>query len=336
MRTLNLNYPAVGAFVVAMLVAAIAAVAMLAGRSGPSDGYHVVLDNVADIRFGTVVRYEGYPVGQVDRIVPQPAGAGMSFRVELSVERGWRIPSDSVARIGSSNLLANKTIDISGGVSQVAIAAGDAIPGAPPADMFAAMSSLAGDIGDLNRDSVRPLIDRIGGVVAEIDTLIRRDLGRITASVAMVAGDAETRIPDILASLDSMTAELDSTVGAVHGLMTPETVDSIGRTIRNAEAMSAGFADLGGRLAGTAAQVEILVERLDLLVAAHEGEVADALGNAAYVLRSVAQSIDSISNDLEGSARHMNEFSRQIRQDPGALFDMPWRDGASYPAGVPR
>lgn len=336
MRTLNLNYPAVGAFVVAMLVAAVAAGAMLTGRSGPSDAYHVVLDNVADIRFGTVVRYEGYPVGQVDRITPQPGDSGMSFRVELSVARGWRIPTDSVARIGSSNLLGNKTIDISSGVNVAAIAPGSAIPGAPPADMFAAMSSLAGEIGDMNRDSVRPLIDQIAGMVGEIDLLIRRDLGRITAGVALVASEAEDRVPEILASLDSMTAELDGTVGTVRRLMTPETVDSIARTIDNAEAMSASFADLGGRLAGTAVQVELLVDRVDALVARNEGEVAESLENTAYILRSAAQSIDALSHDLEGSARNMNEFSRQIRQDPGILFDMPWRNGAPQSAGVPQ
>ena len=336
MRTLNLNYPAVGAFVLAMLVAAIAAMAMLAGPSGGSDRYHVMLDNVSDIRFGTVVRYEGYPVGQVDRIVPRPADAGMSFRVELSVEEGWRIPEDSVARIGSSNLLANKTVDITGGRSETAIRVGEAIPGAPPADMFAAMASLAGEFGDMNRDSVRPLIDQIASVVAEIDRLVRRDLGQITGSVASVASDARGRVPDILASLDSMTADLDSTVGIVQDLMTPETAGSIGRTIRNAESMSASFADLGGRLAGTAARLDGLIGRVDQLVAAHEGDVAESLGNTAYVLRMVAQSIDSISHDLEGSARNMNEFSRQIRQDPGVLFDMPWRNGAAVPAGVPR
>ena len=60
------------------------------------------------------------------------------------------------------------------------------------------------------------------------------------------------------------------------------------------------------------------------------------LGAMGDVLRTVAQSVDSISHDLEGSARNMNEFSRQIRQDPGALFDMPWRDGATYPVTVPQ
>ena len=72
------------------------------------------------------------------------------------------------------------------------------------------------------------------------------------------------------------------------------------------------------------------------MAAEHEGTVAESLENAAYVLRSVARSVDAITHDLEGSTRNMNEFSRQIRHDPGALFDMPWRDGATYPAAVPR
>ncbi len=336
MRTLNLNYAAVGAFVLAMLAAAVAGGAMLAGGSGPHDEYHVILENVADIRFGTVVRYEGYPVGQIQRIVPEPAGASMVFRVELSVERGWRIPADSVARIGSSNLLANKTVDITAGQRDTIIAVGGPIPGAAPSDVFAAMSSLAGELGDLNRDSLRPLIDQVGGVVAEIDSLIRSDVGQITSSLASVAGDAENRIPTILASLDSMTTELDSTVSAVQSLMTPEIVESIGDTVRNAETVSASFVGMSGRLDGTAAQLDGLITRLDQMVAENEGEVSDSLGNAAYVLRTVAQSIDSISHDLEGSARNMNEFSRQIRQDPGALFDMPWRNEAAYPVTVPQ
>jgi phospholipid/cholesterol/gamma-HCH transport system substrate-binding protein len=39
-----------------------------------------------------------------------------------------------------------------------------------------------------------------------------------------------------------------------------------------------------------------------------------------YVLRTVSQNIDSITNNLEGTSRNMNEFSRLIRQNPGLLL----------------
>ena len=65
MRHQGLNYAAVGGFVIAMLVAALGAAITLTGGVGSHDRYGVVFDNVADVRFGTQVRYEGFPVGQV-------------------------------------------------------------------------------------------------------------------------------------------------------------------------------------------------------------------------------------------------------------------------------
>ena len=89
-----------------MLVATIGSVSMMMGRTGPTDEYHLVLDNVTDIKFGTLVRFEGFPIGQVERIAPFAEGSQMNFRVDLSVREGWHFPVDSVARIGSSSFLA--------------------------------------------------------------------------------------------------------------------------------------------------------------------------------------------------------------------------------------
>ena len=118
----KINYVIIGVFVTTMLAAGVGSVALLAGRTGPADHYFMVLDNVSDVKFGTQVRYEGYPVGQVEGITPMVDGAGMEFRVEVTIQPGWRIPSDSIARIGSSSFLAAKTIDINSGNSPVAVA----------------------------------------------------------------------------------------------------------------------------------------------------------------------------------------------------------------------
>src|SRR5512132_3637446 len=64
----------VGVFVLAMLSALIAGIALLTGRGGPADRYFTVYNNVTDVRFGTPVLYEGYPVGRVEAVTPRPAG----------------------------------------------------------------------------------------------------------------------------------------------------------------------------------------------------------------------------------------------------------------------
>jgi phospholipid/cholesterol/gamma-HCH transport system substrate-binding protein len=48
--------------------------------------------------------------------------------------------------------------------------------------------------------------------------------------------------------------------------------------------------------------------------------VDKSVADLEYILRAVAQNIDAITNNLEGSTRNMNEFSRLIRQNPGLLL----------------
>ncbi len=92
MRNHFINYTTVGVFVAAMIVALLWALAQISGRTGPSDGYAIVMDAVTDIDYGTLVRYEGYKIGQVERIVPEWVNGKYQFRVFVSVEKDWKFP----------------------------------------------------------------------------------------------------------------------------------------------------------------------------------------------------------------------------------------------------
>src|SRR5215468_8863719 len=99
MRNYSINYVTVGVFVSAMVVALIVTLTLIAGRTGPRDHYRVLFDNVTDIKYGTVVRYEGFAVGNVDAIDPIYENGKYRFGVEVSVRQGWRFPVDSKASI---------------------------------------------------------------------------------------------------------------------------------------------------------------------------------------------------------------------------------------------
>ena len=73
MKRDNINYLMVGSFVLAMGVALVVLLFAITGRSGPIDTYYVVYDNVAGLNFGTGVFFEGYRIGQVEAVTPQPA-----------------------------------------------------------------------------------------------------------------------------------------------------------------------------------------------------------------------------------------------------------------------
>ncbi|HEX4872007.1 MAG TPA: MlaD family protein, partial [Nevskiaceae bacterium] len=181
----------VGAFVLALLVSLVFVLALLAGRTGETDRYHTVYSNVAGLKFGSQVLYEGYPVGQVERIEPIQEGNRTRFRVELSITRGWKIPEDSLARPTSSGVLAPQTVSITAGRSEQVLAPGAMIRPAQGADLLSTLSSAAGSFDELTDTGLLPLMENLNRQVTRfgelLDTQVQpltRDAGVIVAATA--------------------------------------------------------------------------------------------------------------------------------------------------------
>ena len=61
-------------------------------------------------------------------------------------------------------------------------------------------------------------------------------------------------------------------------------------------------------------------------------QINAAVTDLRYLTDSVSRHIDAINRNLEGAARNLYEFSRQIRQNPGLLLGgTPPRDQALIP-----
>ena len=320
MQNKNLNYAALGLFVIAMVATAIGVTISLSGRSGAHDIYTAVFDNVADVRFGTQVRYEGFPVGQVEEIRPVVKGGAMVFHLDLSVRQGWKIPADSVTTIGSSTFLGGKTVEIRRGKSTSSLKPGDNIASAPPADMFAAMSTIAGEFGDLSRNSLRPMMDRMSGLVASADDLVAKDMVQLVRSLNNLAGGLQTDVPQIAGELRHFAKRLNTMLGSVQTVLSERNVVGVTHVVENVEQMSDRFLDISKSLQGSMGQISDIVTKLDQVVKNNDSKVNGAVNDARYIMQALARNIDNFNHNISGTARNMNEFSRLIRQNPGLLL----------------
>ncbi len=151
MKSTKINYVIVGAFVLLTIAGLIVTTALLTGRTGSADNYHAIYDNVTGVKYGSQVLYEGYPIGQVDDIVPVGQGARMRFRIDFSVQQGWLIPDDSLAKIAAPGLLSAVTISIESGRSATALKPGSEVKSAEAADILAAVTGIAAEIGAIAR-----------------------------------------------------------------------------------------------------------------------------------------------------------------------------------------
>ena len=331
MRNPKLNYVVVGIFTLAMFLAGIGSIIMLSGRTGDTDPYHLVLDNVADVKFGTQVRYEGYPIGQVEQVVPFAENGRMRFRIEVAIERGWKISKDSIARVGSSSLLSAKTIDITRGRNKAAqpLNVGDMIASAPPVDVFRIVSDLAEEFSDLSRDGLNPLIKNVGNIANELGNSFQADLTRLMASLNATAGAVEKRAETVAGRMDSITAELDKSSKNLGRVLTKKNAEAAQRAVVNIEKTTETFAATSRKLELTRQQVDQLIRNVDGIVEANSGTVDKSLTNLQYTLRSIARTVDSVMFNIDSSGRNMSEFTRMIRQNPGMLLGDSRRDQIS-------
>ena len=290
MREDTRNYVIVGSFVLAMLFALIIWIALLSGRTGATDDYHVVFDNVMGLKTGVEILYEGYPVGLIEDISPVEQDGRRRYRIDVTVQRGWPIPDDSRATITAPGLLSAVVIDIESGESETALEPGSEIPSEEAADVFAVVNEVG--------EKLQPLLE---------------SLARDT--------------PTILSNVQTFTNELNRTVDQINALLDPTNVGRIKQILANLESTTSDFATVANDLNRTRGQVDHLIERVDQMLDTDDGEVGQAMVDLNHSLESVARHIDAITDNLETTTRNMNEFSRQIRENPGVIIRGREADG---------
>lgn len=323
MRRDNLNYLAVGAFVVAMGVVLLVMLYKITGKTGPADMYHVYYSNVAGIKYGTGVFYEGYQIGQVETIVPERRPEGLRYRVEFSVSKGWPLAEDCVAKVVASGLLAAVSIDITEGQSSTLLKPGSEVQGQDQVNLFAAINDVAGQFQKFSQEGLGPLLSNLNTRISEL-ALEYQDLS--TSTLRPFLTSLRTRIddPEIWKKINTTINNLDRSTARLEELLSEENQQSIKQILNN---MASGTEDLRARLEETRGKLNHILDQTNELIAGNSGNVtatvADAQTAAAELkasLQEVSDHIDAVMYHLEGSSRHMNEFARQIRDNPASLL----------------
>ena len=283
MKSNKINYAMVGTFVLAIILGLVMSVAMLTGRTGATDTYFAVYDNVTSIKYGTQVMFEGYPVGQVEDIQPLQQDGKVRFRVDMSVMQDWKIPDDSIAQVTSSGLLAAITIVIEAGRSKTMLEPGTEIPASGQKSMFEAISSVAGE--------TTGLIQRL------------RD----------IADHFADKAPEITGNLTEFSAKLNKSGSQLQEMLKKENAE-------NLEVSLANFSGLSENLQESTRKLDTLLNDFSLLASENKDGIKDSVEDLRHVMASLSRNIDAISHNLEISSRNMSEFSRQIRANPGVLL----------------
>jgi phospholipid/cholesterol/gamma-HCH transport system substrate-binding protein len=297
----SINYVLVGAAVLAAGVLLLVALAMITGRGGATTAYFTHYRNVTGLRYGAPVFYQGYRIGQVGAIVPERDSQGTRYKVELDVRRDWPIPKDSVARLTATGLLADVAVGIGEGKDRAMAAPGAELAGAENADIFSAMNELAGQITQLTRGQISPLIQ----------TLSKR--------VDSITGAIDKGTPDIVEQSRKLLTQLNSASASLNDVLKPDNRAALGAILANTKEMTAQLHD-------TQQKLDDALGQLDGIARENRPGIRDSVADLRAVLGALSARIDSISQHLQTASRNFDEFSREVRKNPNRILVSPKPD----------
>ena len=179
-------------------------------------------------------------------------------------------------------------------------------------------SIVRGDCRDT--DNIKPLLTHVDTAVQGINRIIEKegetlfqDARKVTNDLSALVGLMAERVPRIADDIEEFASKMNVTADQFQKLMTPANREKMENAISNLDATSA-------KVDAMLDSINTLVEDIGKLVINEDGDVKKTLSETRYFVESVSRHIDSINQNMEGAARNMYEFTRQIRQNPGLLL----------------
>lgn len=302
MKQEQINYIAVGSFVLLMLVALIYSLYRITGQSANKDLYYVHYNNVTGIKEGSTVTYAGYPVGTVLDIEPVRQDGQTRYQLELGIQADWPIPDDSTARIVMPGLLTEKQINISEGSSPNLHAPGATLRSLASVDLMALLNVMAGEFQDISDESLKPMIDNIS-----------RHLDKVGVEI-------NKQVPQIAQDAGQLINNLTATSEQLRKLLNEQNQARLSNLFANAETMAHSLSQLTTSLDKASTQIEELLTNSNRMLKDNTQDIRQAVLDLRRSLDVVSQSIDGIVHDVSMTSRNMNELSRELRANPGLLL----------------
>jgi len=298
----NINYFAVGLFVITSLALLIATLVNLSGLSKQMDTYYVEYQNITSLNKGSIVSYGGYPIGYVENITPRRSTGQTFFRVQIAIQKDWAIPADSEAHITAPGLLADNQIDIIEGQKQINLTLGGTIKTGNSTGIMTAMENVSKEFSDLTQNSLRPLIVNV------------------QSNVDSVANQISHAIPLITNNISNVLNNLNNTADKLSNILGEKNQNYISNTLADASQTSKNINNISQDFEKTNRALQQLLEGSESILSENKKDLRGAVINLQKTMETIEHSMDSIVYNLESSSRNFNEFSRQIRDNPSVLL----------------
>ncbi|MCF3932829.1 MlaD family protein [Acuticoccus sp. M5D2P5] len=319
------NYVAIGAFVIVVLCAAMAALYWFyrSANSGATEVVRIVFpEPVTGLSNGGSVLFNGIRVGEVTRLEFAPEGGDNVIAITRLSQRA-PIKTDTVATLSFQGLTGVAYISLSGG-SEAApslFASTDDDETTPPT-IYAATSTFTNVI-----DSAQNVLRNLNSTLDEVNSLLssnRSDVNAVVGNVRTFSDALAASGPQISGLIDNISSAADavattvphvtSIVDNANEILTAINPQRVGEIVDNVETFTATLPQISQQAESIVGTVNGLVVRLD--------DAAGVLGDSIRAAGNVISAIDDQAiNEIVQNVRAATSVFSGRSEEIGTLVD---------------
>lgn len=287
-----------GLFVIGGLFAIITMFFVVKGQLNKQDSYYSYFNNVAGLRAGASVVYEGYIIGTVNDITPEATDTGMTFRVDIGVKEGWAIPSDSNAEIAALSLLSAQSIQIIAGTASP-LAIGAQIPSRPATNLMAELGRTADQFAQIASTSLVPLL-------ATVDDLLNKEARQALTGLADLSQDVGDGVPALLDSASRTAANLEEASQNVAQISGSDTRQAVSQVLEDVMSASKNVNSASENVKTASADAGALVTNISEVVT---DTWLESVGTTLTRIDKSAATLEQISVAALASAQNIESLT---------------------------
>ena len=292
----------VGIFAVLVLLAGWGVARFLKGSDifSHTNTYYAYYEQVGGIQAASHIVISGVKVGAVTDVqLNEDPTKGVE--VEFTVDKRYKIPVDSKARIFNDGLMGGQAIEIEYGTSSEFVAKGGTVQTVASTDLF----DVAGDEIDFLNDKVSAVVESLTKTLDGVNALIAANTEHLTSIMSNVdglTGNVNAMLAKERQDLEEMLSSLNKFSKSLG-----DNAEQVGGIIENLNTFSSQLAE-----ANMVAELEALVGEINgLLVSVKNpnGSIGKLLedGNLYNNLTAASENLSILLNDLkENPHRYIN------------------------------
>lgn len=269
--------------------------------------FYAVYDNVAGLMTANSITINGLQVGQVKAIYFNPKNSEEVI-VELLISNDVAIPSNSVARLFSSDLLGTRGIQIIVGDSPLMAQSGDTLT-----------PKIQQNLKDELNDMVEPIMQKTESLITTFDTVLFavNDIFNRETRQNLISSIESLR--NIIVNLEGITHSVDTMVEGQKNRLTTivANAESITTNLKNNNANLTRIISNTASITDTLSQADVgkMMRKLNESVARLE-EMTKKVEQGDGTLGQLINN-DTMYNELENSSKQLKALLEDIKLNPG-------------------